>query len=121
MKDIAVEGMTLDYDGSVTGPTPEPGAPSAVARVDGNGIYVDGLSITAPTGVVDGDCTTTSPATESMNATAEENRLEGSPPLREDDTVDFSEVPGVDGSGNACTASFTVRIVSAGQNVARAE
>ncbi len=121
-KALAVDGCTLSYAAPVTGASASFTSPASLkVKAEGKGVYKDGAGISIPSGVTNGTCTTNTIGTGSFSATATKNKVEGKAPLRVDDEVTVSNIPGVLSGGGTCALTVTVKISNAGQSTVLGE
>jgi len=120
LKEIAVDGMTLQ---DTLGGSPNitiNSSPSSKVKSGGSGIYSGGISITIASGSTSSTgCALTNPASGTISSTASKTKENGQTVNRKDDEVAISGAGTMGGSG--CTASFNIKITDAGQTKVKAE
>lgn len=124
LKEIAVEGMTLVFDPpTVSGSISIMGLASLKTKIDGSGVYTDGLTISISSIISTPSAPTPDPMPHvaSINSTATYVKEGGSLVLRVGDKTDTITANPINPSGSPVPTNFKIVIQSAGQTKVKAE
>ncbi|WP_405326036.1 hypothetical protein [Fibrobacter sp.] len=124
MKYVAVEGMTIVYTAGALSAivTATLGQASSNVRIDGNGVYLDGLELTASSWQI-GTYTVPvgAPVTGNFESSARKVKADGEYVLLEGDTAEFDVQATDPNTQTTQTFTITATVQSAGQTSVKAE